>query len=100
MSCFATADKPPRYVQYEGSWIVGVHPPDPSKCVPLPFTLQQLQQQNCAKQGLQWNGQQCAPRPWYSNSWLWLLVLSIIFVVVLLLSTPTQQDRFMAYPLG
>lgn len=102
MSCFATANQPPHYIEYEGTSIVGITPPDPSKCAPLPWTLEQLQEQNCDKQGLVWDGQQCTPRRWYQQSWVWLLILGIIFALAMVLSVQRQspQNKFARYPLG
>lgn len=66
MACFATSDQPPKYIAYEGPWIVGVQPPDPTVCQKLNATLTQLEMRNCKEHGQTWNGQQCvgsAPSP-------------------------------------
>lgn len=98
MSCYATADNPPVYVQFEGSFIVGVKPTDPSKCQKLKETLKQLQESNCAKQGLVWNGDKCVSKPIYQQIWFWAIVMAALFGAALLVAIASKQSNpFVAY---
>ena len=84
MSCYATADSPPKYVEFEGPFVVGVQPPDPTACIPVPQTLLQLQQQACAKQGMAFDGNSCvASTPEWKQWWFWLILFFIVVAIAM-----------------
>lgn len=103
--CYATADSPPVYVEFEGPWIVGIHPPDPSACTAVPQTLAQLEEKACTSQGLQWNGQQCVgaatPTPIDAQWWFWLIVVALLVGLgwAITSSRKTPTKRIIAFPM-
>ena len=99
MSCYATADKPPKYIEFEGPFVVAVHPKDPTQCKQLSQTLRELQQQACAKQGLVWDGQRCVKRS-DGQWWVWIVVAFLAAALIACVVTrPSAQQQLIRFPM-